>query len=73
MRVKIKLETMKDAVDFSNITESLPGTIVIKDLQGLCVNAKSLLGVLHSLEFEEIWCESEKDIYNKIERFVVIE
>jgi hypothetical protein len=35
------------------------------------VSAKSLLGALCSMEWNELWCECEKDIYSKIERFVV--
>ena len=71
MRVKLNLVTLNDIQSFiAKITEyDFP--IVVKDKAGHCVNAKSILGMLYSLEWKEIWCESEKDIYSKIKEFVV--
>ena len=48
------------------------GDIHITDNKGLRVNAKSLLGAMYSLEFEELWCESEFDIYRNIEDFIIV-
>ena len=73
MRVKIRLDTITDANKFAAITSTLDGKITITDAGGLRVNAKSVLGALHALEFSEIWCESENDIYSYIHDFVVIE
>lgn len=73
MRNKIRLDTSKDAQTFVNITSKLEGKIVVKDPNGLCVNAKSILGALHAMEFTELWCESENDIYMKIKDFIIIE
>lgn len=73
MRNKIRLDTSMDARKFVEITSQLPGTIVVKDPTGLCVNAKSILGALHAMEFTELWCESEFDIYMKIQDFIVVE
>jgi hypothetical protein len=73
MRVKIRLDTISDANRFVGITSALEGKITITDAGGLRVNAKSVLGALHALEFSEIWCESEKDIYGAIADFVIIE
>lgn len=73
VRVKIRLDTGTDAIKFSNIATSLNGKIIITDNKGLCVNAKSILGMLYALEFEELWCESELDIYSHISDFVVID
>lgn len=72
MKVKIRLDTGADAINFSNIATTLEGKIIITDNNGLCVNAKSILGMLYALEFEELWCESEKDIYSHIEKFIII-
>lgn len=73
MKVKIRLDTITDANRFVAITSKLEGKITITDASGLRVNAKSLLGALHALEFSEIWCESEKEIYGAIGDFVIIE
>lgn len=72
MRVKIRLDTATQAAAFANITSKLDGKITITDAAGLKVNAKSVMGVLYALEFTELWCESENDIYRNIEDFVVV-
>lgn len=73
MRNKIRIDTIQDVNKFVNITSQLDGKITITDNAGLTVNAKSVLGALHAMEFEELWIESEKDIYSDIEPFVIIE
>ena len=73
MKVKIRLDTMRDVQDFVRIATSLHGNIYITDDNGLKVSGKSLLGALYALEFDELWCESEEDIYRNIYDFIVIE
>ena len=74
MKVRIRLDTIPDAYRFSLITSQLEGKIYIVDAnEGIKVNAKSVLGALHSMEFSNLWCESEKDIYHAIEDFIIIE
>lgn len=51
MKVKINLDMLKDVQDFVNITSNLQGKITVTDGEGLVVNAKSLMGMLYSLEF----------------------
>ena len=70
MKAKIRLDTYNDAVRFSRICEQLDGRILVVDAAGLCVNAKSTLGMIYALEFEELWCESQHDIYNNIKDFI---
>ena len=72
MRNKIRIDTIQDVNKFVSITSQLDGKITITDNTGLTVNAKSMLGALHAMEFEELWIESEKDIYSAIEPFIVI-
>lgn len=69
MKLRIRLDGLKDAQKLADITSKLPGRITITDGSGLCVNAKSVLGALHAMEFEEIWCESENDIWFSIKDF----
>lgn len=73
MRAKINLDTMKDINDFVRICTRISEPVHITDGAGLKVSAKSLLGVMYAMEFADIWCESEIDIYSQIERFIVIE
>lgn len=72
MRAKIRLDTASDARKFNAIASRLKGKIYIVDGEGLKVSAKSLLGSLYAMEFKELWCESEEDIYHAIEEFIVI-
>lgn len=73
IKAKIRLDTMHDAAKFVGITSTLEGKIVVTDGNGLCVNAKSLMGMLHALEFDILLCESEKDIYSHINDFIIID
>ena len=70
LRNKIHLETVEDAKNFSDIASHVHGDVRIVDAVGHCVNAKSLLGAIYSLEFEDLWVESDRDIYSKIERYI---
>lgn len=72
MRNRIRLDTMKDINEFVEIVSGCEGKIVLESSDNLRVNAKSLIGVLASMEFGDIWINSEKDIYKNIERFVII-
>ena len=73
MKTKIRLDTMTDVANFVNITNKLDGKILVKDGEGMTVNAKSILGMLYALEFDELWCESENDIYSYINEYIIIE
>lgn len=67
MKVKIRLDTQQDAARLSAIASGVDGSVTITDDNGLRVNAKSVIGVLYSLEFTNLWLESDKDIYRLIE------
>ena len=71
MRVKIQLDTMKDINKFVAICSKIDAPVYITDGAGLKVSAKSVLGVMYSMEFDDIWCESDKDIYSAIAGFTV--
>ena len=73
MRAKINLVTLSDAAEFTNICSQYDEQIEVKvkDGKGNIVNAKSLMGMIYSLEFSEMWCESNADIYLDIRKFVV--
>lgn len=71
MRNKIQLDTYKDVVKFVAITGALNGNITVTDNEQHRVNAKSLLGMLYSLEFNELWVESDNDYYNELQPFIL--
>jgi hypothetical protein len=72
MKVKIRLDTMKDINQFVAICSKVPAPVYITDGVGLRVSAKSVLGVMYSMEFTDIWCECEEDIYSRIYNFTII-
>ena len=68
-RTKIELVGMNDINKFVAITSRLPGTIKLTDGENYTVNAKSLIGAIASMEWDELYCESEVDIYTHIAEF----
>ena len=71
MRNKVNLVTYKDITDFVNIVSNLDGKIKLTDGDSFCINAKSLIGVMATVEWDNVYCESEKDIYRHISKWVV--
>ena len=72
MKAQIRLDTMSDVHKFVRIATAQNGSVHITDNAGLKVSAKSILGALYALEFEQLWCEAENDIYHAIEEFIVL-
>ena len=68
-KTKIELVGMSDINKFIAITTKLPGIIKLTDGDNYSVSAKSLLGALASMEWDELYCESETDIYTHIAEF----
>lgn len=72
MKMKINLDTQSDVLEFCKIVSNVDGDVRIVGLDGgqqVSVNAKSLLGLLYSQTWNDIWCESENDIYSHISKF----
>jgi len=69
---RINLVTTSDITEFTNICQNIDGRVeLFCKKTGYRVNGKSLLGCLASMEFEEVYADSDIDIYNKIEKFVM--
>ena len=66
---KIELVTTMDIVDFVNIAAAQSGSVKLVDDTGFCVNGKSLLGAMATVEWGSLYCISDDDIYGKIKRF----
>lgn len=60
-RARIRLETQKDVVDFVNIAETIEDEVYLVDNNLHRVSGKSLMGCLYSLEFNELYVESNYD------------
>lgn len=73
MKVKIRLDTMSDVKHLVHVACNVEEDVVIYDAAGLRVNAKSMLGALYAMEFNEVWCESNADIYKELEPLVILE
>ena len=73
MKVKIRLDTATDIANFVLATSKVKEKVYVTDGERLCIDGKSFLGLAHAKEFEELWCECDRDIYFLIEHFIVNE
>lgn len=70
-RVRVNLETQKDVAEFVNIATTIDEDVMLVDNTYNRVSAKSIMGCLYSLEFAEIWVESEyPNLSNKFIKFL---
>lgn len=71
MKHKLRLDTYADMTEFVQIVTQFKFKIVLESSDGFRVNAKSLLGVMATTDFNDIWVVSEKDIHSSIRKFVI--
>ena len=71
MRYKIRLDTMADVNRFVSISTKYTGKITLTDDENYSVSGKSLLGAMYTFEWDQIYCESETEIYHLIKDFIV--
>ena len=71
MRYKIRLDTMAEINRFVNMASKHKGKIVLTDGDNFSVNGKSLLGAMYTFEWDQIFCESDTEIYYLIKDFIV--
>jgi hypothetical protein len=71
-KAKVRLDTQSEVARFVHLVSGVgaPVYLTAKDLK---VSGKSLLGALYTMEWDEIWCECEKDIYRLIDDFIIVE
>lgn len=67
--VPLELVGLADVNKFVGIVTKLSGSIKLTDGKEYSVNGRSLLGALASMEWDELYCESDTDIYTKIKEF----
>lgn len=70
MKTKVRLDTVTDIANFVLIASQITDDVYLTNNNGLKVNGKSFLGVAHAHEFDELWCECERDIYFSIKDFI---
>ena len=73
MRVKIRLDTISDIHGFVNAVGGVAGEVYLTDGNNLTVSAKSILGAMYTVEWREIYCTCDKDIYRLIQQYVINE
>lgn len=71
MRVKVRLDTMSDINKFIDKLSSVEDIVSLEDNIGHIVSAKSLLGALYTMEWEEVYCTCIRDISSLIREFII--
>lgn len=73
MKVKVRLDTLSDIKGFVNAVSPIATEVHLTDGNNLTVSAKSILGAMYTMEWSEVYCTCEKDIYSAIHTFGVEE
>ena len=73
MKYRIRLDTMSDVNKFVKIATKYPGKIMLSDGENFTVSGKSLLGAMYTMEWDQVFCESDTEIYRLIKDFIVDE
>lgn len=71
MKMRIVLDTYHSAVALAAIAGKLNSQVTITDGNGLRANAKSVIGVLSAMEYNELWLESENDHWTAFKDFAI--
>jgi hypothetical protein len=71
MRVKLRLDTMRDIKGFVNTVSAIAEKVHLQDDEGHCVSAKSIMGALYSMEWDNIYCECDRDISGAILKWII--
>ena len=73
MRNRITLDTVRDIKEFVAIASQIPHPVFLVSGSGFRVSAKSILGAIASMTFNELWVECETNIYRHIQQFIKVE
>lgn len=73
MRYRIRLDTMSDVNKFVKLATAHKGKIMLSDGDEFSVSGKSLLGAMYTMEWDQVFCESDTEIYRLIKDFIVDE
>lgn len=70
MKAKVNLDTMSRINTFVSICSRLDCKVDLIDGNGYRVSAKSLVGVLASMDWSQVFIECERDIYAYVQEFL---
>ncbi len=73
MKVKVRLDTLSDIKGFVNALSDVAEQVHLTDGNNLTVSAKSILGAMYTMEWNEIYCTCDRDIYRFIQNYIVEE
>ena len=73
MKVKVRLDTLSDVNKFVGIASGISADVYLTDSKHFTVNAKSILAVMYTMEWSEVYCTCEKNIYYSIQDYVIEE
>lgn len=73
MKAKIRLDTLSNIRDFVNAVSTIGDEVYLTDGNDFTVSAKSILGAMYTMEWSEVYCTCNKDIYSIIRTFIVEE
>jgi len=70
-KVRIELDTLTDIREFVDIVSDpeIKGSVKLTDGNEYVINAKSLLAAMCTVEWGDLYCVSDEDIYIKISKF----
>ena len=69
-KIKITLDTQTQVREFVEIANTIQGEVSLIDNANHCVSAKSIVGCLYSLEFDEVYVIGDDDnISTKFDKF----
>ena len=71
MKAKINLITLTDCKEFIEAIQNVPGNITLESDNDFRVNAKSFLGAMAATEWDNLWVNSETDIYRLINKWII--
>ena len=74
MRIKIRLDTMSDVNHFVGDMTRANGNACLTDKdRNYIVSAKSMLGAVYSMEWDEVWCECDDNLYHIVSKYAADE
>ena len=70
-RIKIRIDTMSDVSKLVAVATKAQGRVILTDNTDFKVSGTSLLGALYTMEWSEVYLESDEDLYNALSDLVV--
>lgn len=70
-RIKIRIDTMSDVSKLVAVATKAKGRVILTDNTDFKVSGKSLLGAIYTMEWSEVYLESDEDLYNALSDLVI--